>query len=120
MSTKTLVAAFAAIAALASAVSAQASPTASRSLNPEVISVRVPLADLDLGAKAGAAVALHRIRNAAQSICGNESGFRNLSRHALYNACVDKAAGKALASLDAKIALAQNAPGAAILVSSRR
>ena len=120
MSKKTLLAAFATIAALGSAISAQASPPVSPT--PEVISVRVPLADLDLGAKAGAAAALNRIHKAARFICGSEAGFSTLHNYLLYQACIKQTSGAAQASLSAQIALAQNgqpADRAVILVSSR-
>ena len=120
MSTRTLLAAVAAITALGGAISAQAAPAMSPA--PELVSVRVPIADLDLGGKAGAVVALNRIRNAARFVCGTEAGFPTLSRYVVYQGCIKRTLGVAQASLTAQIALAQNEqPGdrAVILVSSR-
>src|SRR5580698_9372687 len=58
------------VAALASIGFAGASLAAPAAANPDQMSVAVGVGDLNLATQPGAAVALRRIHNAAQSICG--------------------------------------------------
>jgi len=95
MFTKTTSIALATVAASVITSGAQASPR-----DPDLITVRVSVADLNLASKPGASVALQRIRRAATSICGDEPRVNDLSRMALYDACLRSTVGRAVASLD--------------------
>jgi UrcA family protein len=63
-------------------------------------SVKVQLADLDLAGQAGAEVAMRRISNAAQTVCGGAPDLRNMSRYAIYNRCRREAIERAVGQLD--------------------
>ena len=77
--------------------------------NPDVLTVRVPVADLNLASQQGAAVALRRIRRAAGSICGGQPAAAELKRLALYDSCMRSTVSKAVASLDNPLVTAQYA-----------
>lgn len=64
------------------------------------VSVAVGVGDLNLAAQPGAATALRRIHNAAQSICGPAPDIRDLERGADYRACIAASMGPAVASLN--------------------
>lgn len=82
------------------AATAVSIPVCAASPDPDVISVRVSLADLNLAGKPGAAVALRRIRKAAETICGDKPMVIELARVELYDDCARAAVGRAVASLD--------------------
>lgn len=89
MSTRTLFAVAAIAAALEFAGSAQASPArAPPAADDAHISVRVPVADLDLRKPAGAKIALQRIHRAAVAICGDEHLSSGLARYSRFQGCV--------------------------------
>jgi UrcA family protein len=91
---KTILTAVAFVAFAGGALPAQAAP------DPDKVSVTVGLGDLNLGDEAGAAVALHRIHKAAQSICGETPDARDLYRVATYRDCMTASMGPAVASLN--------------------
>lgn len=74
--------------------------------DPDRVSVSVGVGDLNLAAEAGAAAALHRIHNAAQSICGSAPYARDLERTAAYGDCMKAAIGPAVASLNSPMVTA--------------
>ena len=63
-------------------------------------SVKVQLADVDLASQAGAEVAMRRISNAAQSVCGGAPDLRSMNRYAIYNRCRREAIERAVGQLD--------------------
>jgi UrcA family protein len=83
--------------AAATAIGSAASPSWSAP-DPDRITVRVPVADLNLSTESGATAALRRIHAAAQGICGAQPDSRQLGRSALYSACVNQTVGVAVAS----------------------
>jgi len=87
----------AAIAVGAASAAAAAPPPAPAD---ERVSVRVPVADLNLQSEAGARVALRRITRAAGAICGDEPDSREMARQALFQACVRSAVDKTVAEAD--------------------
>jgi UrcA family protein len=104
MITKSTLTAIAAFAAVAISAGAFAAPAAAES---DVVSVKVSLADVDMGSPAGAQVALRRIHAAAGQICGEESGDR-LTGHAQYRACLDQITDRAVARLGSPMVTALN------------
>jgi len=94
-----------AIAALLAAVVAAGANAAQP--NPDAVTVRVSVADLNLASQQGAAVALRRIRRAAGSICGEQPAAVDLKRRALYDSCMRSTVGKVVASLDNPLVTAQ-------------
>jgi UrcA family protein len=81
--------------ALAAAALLGAAPVASAAgttaQDPDSLSVRVRVADLDLQSRDGARVALQRIHHAAETVCGGEPDGRELARHAMFESCVRSA-----------------------------
>ena len=108
----------AAAAALGFATSTQAAPLHE---TPEVRSVRVPIADLDLRRDAGTTVALQRIRYAARVVCQDEGRPLSVQRYQQYKACIRSAVGDAVVTLSTEIAAQRNAalPREAILTANR-
>ena len=107
MFAKTLIATLAATAILASAsTAALAAPAAARPADPDAISKSVFVGDLDLSSRAGARVAVQRIRAAAAAVCGDSPDPRFLERTAPYHACIRTAVDQAVASLDRPIVTA--------------
>jgi UrcA family protein len=66
----------------AAGASAAPDPTA------ETSSVHVRVADLNLSSETDARVALRRITRAADTVCGDEAGTRDLQRRAAFDSCV--------------------------------
>lgn len=93
MSATKFLAAFAALASLAIA----ATPALSAP-DPDQVSVKVKVGDLNLGTESGAKSALYRIRMAASGLCGGEPPLRDLSSSTRYYACVNQTVGTAVAS----------------------
>jgi UrcA family protein len=114
MPSKTLITVLAATALGFAAVSPAAAA------DPDIVSVRVPIADLNLHSGAGAAAALYRIRAAARTICGADSGRLPLARAALQSACVKSTVDRAVARLDAPMVTALNAGRRARIVAASR
>jgi UrcA family protein len=75
--------------------------------DPDVVTVRVFVADLNLASLQGAAVALRRIRQAAGAICGEQPSTMDLKRLALYHACMRSTVSQAVASLNNPLVTAQ-------------
>lgn len=107
MLTKTLFAAAASLA-LGLAANAQAAPPRPPS-DPEIVSEKVSLRDLDLNHQAGAATALSRIRGAARRVCGGEPSRWAMTAVALYRGCRRDAVDRAVATLDHPLVTALNA-----------
>jgi UrcA family protein len=87
--------------------------------DPDAITVRVSLADLNLAGEPGAAIALRRIDAAAKSICGDEPAIVELGRMALYSACMRSTVGRAVDTLNSPVvtALYAGARGSSALAS---
>jgi|GEM_PF-6231784 len=79
----------------------------------EQISIRVQVADLNMQSVAGAKVALRRIRNAAQVICGDDTGVRDLGARKLVDACVRATVTATVASAHSPALAALNGTSAA-------
>ena len=106
MLTRTLFAAAAALA-LGLAATAQAAPP-KPFFEPEIVSEKVTLADLDLNHHAGAATALSRIRNAARRVCGGEPSRWAMNEASLYRTCRRDAVDRAVSTLDHPLVAALN------------
>ena len=98
MPRKILPSLLAAVIAVGAASVAAAAPASAPT--DERISVRVPVADLNLQSEAGARVALRRIAKAASAICGDEPDSREMARAALFRACVRSAVDRTVAEAD--------------------
>jgi UrcA family protein len=86
-------------AALLLAASACAAPATSPLDDPDTVSIRVPLADLNLNNDPGARAALRRMQAAAATVCGAEPSPGELQRALLFRRCVDATVGAGVASL---------------------
>jgi UrcA family protein len=86
------------IAPLIAVTLALGATTAASAAPAERISQSVRVADLNLQSTAGAQVALQRLRQAARTICGGETGSRDLKRQILFEACVRDAVNTTVAS----------------------
>jgi UrcA family protein len=118
MSAKTLLTAVALIGSFGFAGNALSAPATAS--NPDVVSVKVAVGDLNLGDVAGAAVALRRIHNAAGSICGAAPYALDLDRTAAYRQCMGATVGEAVASLASPTVTAlYNGQRATVLTASR-
>jgi UrcA family protein len=122
MFAKSPLAILSALAVLGCAAQAQAAPVSVASDDPSVLSVTVSVADLNLGARAGAKTALQRIHAAAKTVCGEEPDIGAIERMALYGACIRTSTDRAVASLDSPIATAMNGgrPDTAMMVANGR
>jgi UrcA family protein len=70
---------------------------------PDALSVTVHFADLDLTRSAGAAVVYQRLKSAAETVCGVESGSvrsRDLGSQKRFQECIWSAIGTAVAKVD--------------------
>jgi UrcA family protein len=106
------------IASVGFAGNALSAPAAAS--NPDAVSVRVALGDLNLGDVAGATIALARIHNAAGSICGAAPYALDLDRTAAYRECMATTVGEAVASLASPTVTAlYNGQRAMVLTASR-
>ena len=91
MSATKFLAAFAALAALgAAALPALAA-------DPDQVTVKVKVGDLNLDTEGGARLALSRIQNASHFICGEEPSARDFQQTMLYRACMRHTVGQAVA-----------------------
>ena len=104
MSLKIIVTTVVAMSALAYAVCTHAATLT----DSDTVSVKVSMADLDLGSQAGAAVALRRIDNAARIVCGEEPAMRDMDRAVAYRACMKATVGHAVDTLGNPIVFALN------------
>ena len=103
-----------ALAALAFAVAAHASPIPSSPWESEPPSVTISIADLDLGRQDGVKAVLQRIHRAAVDVC---------TGYLAPDACMRDTMTRAIATLDSPIVTAmyyRRAPRTTILASSRR
>lgn len=99
MSAKTLLTTFALMASVGFAGNALAAPIGAAQSDPDTVSVKVAIGDLNLADGVGAATALRRIHNAAGSICGARPYALDLERTADYRQCMATTVGQAVASL---------------------
>lgn len=104
MTSKTLLTTLAALTSLGLAASALAA-----SPDPDTVSVKVSIGDLNLASQVGAAVALQRIHNAATSICGPAPYGPDLQRTGDYQACMDAVVDHAVSTLGAPLVTALRA-----------
>lgn len=106
------------LAALASQPGSAQAQTAS---SPELVSVRISFADLNLSSQSGAREMMGRIEGAARIICGESPSNNDLSERSREHACVDQTVSDAVRSLDAPsvTALSDTRRGAATFVASR-
>jgi UrcA family protein len=113
MSHKTIILAALAAAAISSGAAQAARP------DPDTLTVRVSLADLNLAGEPDAAIALRRINAAAKSICGDQPAIVELGRMALHSACMRSTVGRAVATLNSPVvtALYTGARGSSALAS---
>jgi len=102
MYAKTFLTTVAALASIGFAGASLAAPAA----NPDQMSVAVGVGDLNLATQPGATVALRRIHNAAQSICGPAPDIRDLERTTDYRGCIAASMGPAVASLNSPLVTA--------------
>jgi UrcA family protein len=92
MSATTLLAGFVAATSLVAATPGWSAP------DPDRISIKVKVADLNLDTEPGARAALARIRNAAGLICGPSPSAAELQRRLVYAACLRRTVGEAVAT----------------------
>jgi|KBSMisStandDraft_5_1062788.scaffolds.fasta_scaffold3210609_1 UrcA family protein len=118
MSRKILFATLAATAALSLCTAASAGPQA-QPYDPDTVSVKVSLADLNLNNEPGARIALRRIRNAAREVCGVAPSHPLMKESELYWACQRGATDRAVARLDVPTVSALNAAQTRIQVAGR-
>ncbi len=95
MNAKTTLTAIAALLTLGVAT-AHAAPSAPAA---DTASVKVQTADLDLNTQAGAAVALRRIRAAANEVCGGQPDIGDLQPYADYRACMKATVDRTVAAI---------------------
>jgi UrcA family protein len=69
----------------------------------ERTSQRVSYADLNLDHQAGAEVMLHRIRSAAETVCGDRFGRMSLLEHARIRACFRAAMNKGVSDVGSPV-----------------
>jgi UrcA family protein len=85
------------IAALAAAVSLAAIGAAhAASSDPNVVTLKVSIADLNLATPTGAKVALKRVRHAADQICNSGASELDLQQQAAYQTCMTDVMGRAV------------------------
>jgi UrcA family protein len=120
MFAKSLTAILPALAALGCAAAVHAAPVAAPASDPSVMSVTVPVADLNLSNHAGAKTALQRIHAAAKAVCGEEPDIGAIERLSLYETCIRTSTDRAVASLDSPTATALNGGQPAVTVVADR
>jgi UrcA family protein len=116
MSSKITPIALAALVALGFAAAAHAAPDA------DTVSVKVRTAGLNLASDPGARIALNRVHQAADKICGGRPDSRALGELATYRACLKTTVDSAVASTNAPTLQALNGSQqpAAIRVAATR
>ena len=90
---------------------ARADPVTTLTNDPNVVSERVSFWDLDQHSTAGAKQALHRIRAAAEDLCGPEPSHGPLELSAEYRHCMAKSVNRAVADLHNPLVAALNGAG---------
>lgn len=76
--------------------------------DPDAVSVKVRIGDLNLSETNGASIALGRIDGAARQICGEAPSNVDLGGSAIYRRCIASAVGNGVASLGAPLVTAMN------------
>jgi len=90
---------------------AHADPATTLTNNPNVVSEKVSFWDLDQHSAVGAKRALHRIRAAAEDICGPEPTPSALELGADYRQCMAKSVDRAVADLHNPLVAGLNGEG---------
>jgi UrcA family protein len=106
--------------ALASAATTQAAPVSN---DPDIVTIAVPTADLNLASEAGAKTLVSRIHVAAETICGVEPATIQFDRHRIYEACVKATVDRTVATLDNPVVTAANTgngPRMTVMAANRR
>lgn len=93
--------------ALALLLGATTAANAAGAIQEDRVSTVVRVADLNLQSRAGAQVALQRLRQAARAICGDEPS-RDLKQQALFEACVRGAVNATVATSRSPVLAAVN------------
>ncbi len=116
MFSKAMPIALAALIALGFTAAAQAAP------NDDVVSVKIETVGLNLGSQAGALIALNRIRQVADEMCGRRPDPRDLGALATYRTCLKTTVDNAVSSVNAPVLQALNGAQkpSAILVAATR
>lgn len=118
MPAKMLLISLAAVSALALTTAAHAAPATGSS--PEAATMKVSLADLNLGSDTGAAAGLRRIENPSKVVCGGEPNLREYQRHVDYAACVAVTVDRAVTSLaNPRVTALHRGAGRSIILVSR-
>jgi UrcA family protein len=120
MTTNKLAVAVSALAIFGFAIGARAAETPSSSPSS---SVKVSIADLDLGHEGGAKVALQRIRDAARRLCSEEPFTRAIDLTHPYVDCLKATVDHAVGVLDSPMVTALNGAHrrpATVLAANRR
>jgi len=94
------------IVAAAAALVAAAQQASAASADDGTVSIRVPVADLDLQHADGARVMLARLTMASRDVCGSEPRINDLGRSAIYRECVSQTLANAVQSLNAPMVTA--------------
>lgn len=76
----------------------------------QTASLSVAVSDLNLDRADGAEIALRRLRQAAQAICGPQPAMRNLDAKAAWRACVNTTLDQAVAAANRPQITALHAP----------
>ena len=105
------------VLALAAAAPTRAAPTSN---DPDMVTVVVPAADLNLSSAAGAKTLIARIEGAAKAICGVEPATIQLDRRRIYETCVKGTVDRTVAKLDNPVVTAANGHGMTVLAANRR
>jgi UrcA family protein len=106
---KTKMLLMAALTTASIATNASAGTPFNATSDPDVFSEKVSMAGLDLQTRAGAEIALHRIRTAAHEVCGVELDPRLLGIKVRVKACTTSAIDQAVAEVDSPILTAMSA-----------
>jgi UrcA family protein len=105
------------VLALAAAAPTQAAPASN---DPDMVTIVVPAADLNLASAAGAKTLLARIHGAAEAICGVEPATIQFNMHRIYETCVTGTVDRTVAKLDNPVVTAANSHGMTVLADNRR
>lgn len=105
---KTTLIAAATFAVMSIAATAQAATSPS----DDTVTLKVSLNGVNLSTKEGAKIAIARIHNAAEGICGSKPDNREIRAMGDYKACMKRTVDGAVASLDAPMVTALNSGSA--------
>ncbi|THD77171.1 MAG: UrcA family protein [Phenylobacterium sp.] len=71
--------------------------------DPDVRTMKISVADIDLRTEAGAQAALHRIQSAARAVCGDTTSLHDMSEYARQRACLKAAVTRAVTTLNSPL-----------------